>query len=266
MPSSRSPDQRPARLRARAMAHHPAPPAGVGLARAAGGRRAGLRAAGLALALLLGGLVGGPAALRAEGAAGAAPGAGEGIPAGPEAAAEYARLRAQVFDGPDLPVMGNPQGSFTIVEFSDYNCPFCRRTAPEVTAFLASHPQVRLVVHEVPIFGEGSREAATVALAAARQGRYAEFHRAMMAAHGKAGRASALRVARGLGLDMDRLERDMQSDAVVTRIETSLDLADRIGLMGTPSFVIGEQSLFGYLGRDDLAELVAEAEKKAGAR
>ena len=244
-------------------APRPAPPARAAFAAAAGPGRAarrrhpgGLRAAGLALAVLLGGLAAGPAAVRAE----------AGPEAAPEAAAEYARLRAEVFDGPDLPVMGNPQGSFTIVEFSDYNCPFCRRTAPEVTAFLASHPQVRLVVHEVPIFGEGSREAATVALAAARQGRYAEFHRAMMAAHGKAGRASALRVARGLGLDMDRLERDMQSDAVVTRIETSLDLADRIGLMGTPSFVIGEQSLFGYLGRDDLAELVAEAEKKAGAR
>ncbi|WP_347266744.1 DsbA family protein [Paracoccus sp. (in: a-proteobacteria)] len=173
--------------------------------------------------------------------------------------AEVAAIKRAVFDAPDLPVMGHAQGDAVLVEFSDYNCGFCRKTAPEVTALIESDPALKVVVHEIPIFGEGSREAAKVALAVRNQGRYPEFHRKMMAMRGKAAKASALRVAREMGLDMARIERDMESPEITARIETSLALADDIGLVGTPSFVAGDRAIFGYLSRADLAELVTEA-------
>lgn len=174
-------------------------------------------------------------------------------------AAEIAAIKRAVFDAPDLPVMGNARGDVVLVEFSDYNCGFCRKSAPEVTAFLKSDPGVKLVVHEIPIFGEGSHHAARAALAARAQGKYPQFHRALMAMRGRAEEASVLRVAREVGLDVARLQRDMEAPEITARIERSLQLADEIGLVGTPSFVVGDRAVFGYLPRADLAELVAEA-------
>lgn len=181
------------------------------------------------------------------------------LPAAAPAADDERALRQAVFDDPGAPVLGNPQGRVTLVEFSDYNCGFCRKTMPEVAAFLSAHPEVRVVVHETPIFGEGSRYAAMAALAADRQGRYPAFHRALMQMPGRAEKASVLRAARAVGLDTDRLERDMQAPEITAQIESTLDLADRIGLVGTPSFVAGDQAVFGYLSRDDLAALAGVA-------
>jgi len=173
--------------------------------------------------------------------------------------AEIAEIKRAVFDDPTSPVMGNPQGDVTLVEFSDYNCGYCRQAAPTVQGLLTSDPGVKLVIHEIPIFGEGSRYAAKAALAAAKQGRYPEFHAALMGMKGKAEKASVLRVARDLGLDAARLERDMEAPEITARIEKSLNLADEIGLAGTPSFVAGDRAVFGALPAEDLAELVAEA-------
>ncbi|WP_353143948.1 DsbA family protein [Paracoccus sp. (in: a-proteobacteria)] len=173
--------------------------------------------------------------------------------------AEIAAIKQAVFSGPGLPVMGNAQGDTVLVEFSDYNCGFCRKTAPQVMALLQADPKLKLVVHEIPIFGEGSRYAAMAALAAQAQGKYPEFHRALMGMRGKAEKPSVLRVARQVGLDVDRLQRDMQAPEITQRIERSLELADEIGLVGTPSFVIGDRAIFGYLSKADLTEIVAEA-------
>ena len=172
---------------------------------------------------------------------------------------EIAAVRNAVFNDPDAPVMGNPQGKTVLVEFSDYNCGFCRKSMPEVAALLKSDPKLKLVIHEIPIFGEGSRHAAMAALAARDQGKYPEFHRALMSMKGKAEEASVLRVAREVGLDVERLQRDMKSRRITAQIDRSLSLADEIGLVGTPSFVVGERAVFGYLSTADLAELVAEA-------
>lgn len=175
--------------------------------------------------------------------------------------AEIAAIKNNVFNDPEAPVMGNPKGDVTLVEFSDYNCGFCRKAAPDVARFLQSDPGVKLVVHEIPIFGEGSRYAAKAALAAQKQGKYTEFHRAMMGMKGSAEKASVLRIAREIGLDIKQLQRDMEDPAITAQIEQSLLLADQIGLSGTPSFVAGERAVFGALPREDLAELVADARK-----
>lgn len=173
--------------------------------------------------------------------------------------AEIAQIKNAVFNDPASPVMGNPKGDVTLVEFSDYNCGFCRKAAPTVAALLKSDPGIKLVIHEIPIFGEGSRYAAMAALAAGRQGKYTQFHRSMMALNGRAEKASVMRVARAIGLDVARLEKDMKDPAITAQIEASLELADQIGLAGTPSFVAGDRAVFGALPQEDLAELVAEA-------
>lgn len=173
--------------------------------------------------------------------------------------AEIAAIKDAVFNTPGAPVMGNPQGDAVLVEFSDYNCGFCRKTMPEVRALLKSDPQLKLVVHEIPVFGEGSRYAAMAALAAQKQGKYTAFHEALMKMRGKAEKASVLRVAREVGLDVAQLKRDMQSPGITAQIESSLALADEIGLVGTPSFIAGNRAVFGYLPKAELAELVAEA-------
>lgn len=87
---------------------------------------------------------------------------------------------------PNAPVLGNPDGDVTVVEFFDYNCPYCRRAAPEVDALIAADPNIRLVYREWPILGDGSVYAARAALAARKQGKYGEFHKAMMALKGRA--------------------------------------------------------------------------------
>lgn len=173
--------------------------------------------------------------------------------------AQIAAIKNAVFNGPGLPVIGNPKGDVTLVEFSDYNCGFCRKAMPEVAKFLDSDPGIRLVIHEIPIFGEDSRYAAMAALASQKQGKYPEFHSALMQIRGKAEKASVLRAARGVGLDVAQLERDMQAPEITARIDSSLELADEIGVAGTPSFIAGNRAVFGYLPKDELAELMAEA-------
>lgn len=181
---------------------------------------------------------------------------------GAHSAQEIAAIKHAVFNDPASPVLGNPAGRVTLVEFSDYNCGFCRKAAPEVAALLQAEPDVKLVIHEIPIFGDGSRYAAAAALASQKQGLYPEFHAALMSMKGKAEKASVLRAARGVGLDVAQLTRDMAAPEITNQIEASLALADDIGLSGTPSFIAGDRAVFGYLPKEELSELVAQARAK----
>ena len=126
-------------------------------------------------------------------------------------AAEVARAdvlsnqRALLEQDTNAPVLGNPDGDVTVVEFFDYNCPYCRRAMDEVQGLMDADANVRLVYREWPILGEGSVFAAKAALAARKQGKYEEFHWAMMSMNGRAEEASVLRVAAEVGLDIDQL-------------------------------------------------------------
>ena len=160
---------------------------------------------------------------------------------------------------PNAPVLGNPDGDVTVVEFFDYNCPYCRKVKPEVEALLSSDQDVRVVYHEWPILGEGSVFAARAALAARKQGKYNEFHWAMMAMNGRAEQASVLRVAEEVGLDLVQLRRDMDAPEVTEHIETTMRLAQSLGFNGTPSFVIRDALLPGILSFEELQGFVTEA-------
>lgn len=157
---------------------------------------------------------------------------------------------------PNATVVGNPDGDVTVVEFLDYNCSFCRRVMPEVEEMIANDPNVRVVYREWPILGEGSVFAARAALAARNQGLYEPFHVAMMSLNERAEEASVLRVAREIGLDIDQLLIDMEAPEIDEHIQTSMELTRALGFNGTPSFVIGNELVRGYVEADVLGQQV----------
>lgn len=158
---------------------------------------------------------------------------------------------------PNAPVIGNVDSETVIVEFFDYNCPYCKRAATDVKALLAVDNDVRVVYREWPILGEGSVFAARAALAARAQGKYEEMHWALMEMRGRAEEASVLAAARSLGLDIDQLATDMNSDDVSAHIEASSSLAQSLGFTGTPAFVIGDALVPGAVPLSDLQGYLA---------
>lgn len=159
----------------------------------------------------------------------------------------------------DDPVAGNPAGAVTVVEFFDYRCPYCKAVAKEMIATLQAEGDVRIVFKEFPILGADSELAARAALAADLQGKYLPFHQALMAHKGALDRAAILDIAGTTGLDVGRLEIDMDSAAVETIIARNLALADALDIGGTPAFVIGDTLVPGAIDMKTLRDHVAKA-------
>lgn len=151
----------------------------------------------------------------------------------------------QIFRQPNAAIAGDPDGDITVVEFFDYNCGYCRRGLSDVVKLVESDPKVRVVFKELPILSKGSEEAARVALAARNQGKYWELHRALLEARGRANEASALKLAEGLGFDMEQLKADMDSEEVKAEIAQAEALAKKMGINGTPHFLVGDRSIPG---------------------
>ena len=156
---------------------------------------------------------------------------------------------------------GNPKGDVTIVEFTDYNCGFCRASVPDVQRLLKSDGNIRLVYRELPILSQSSRDAALWALAAARQGKHKAFHDALFAG-GRADEANIATAARKAGLDMAAARAFAASPQTSQEIERNLALMQQIGFNGTPTFIIGDQILEGALGYDALKRAVEKARQK----
>ena len=152
---------------------------------------------------------------------------------------------AELFKSTSAPVAGNPAGDVTVVEFFDYNCGYCKKAFPDLAKVVEGDKQVRVVLKEFPILSKGSEEAAKVALAARMQGKYWEFHRAMLELPGQANEASALRVAEKAGLDMARVKREMNSAEVRKEIDDTRKLAQKMGIQGTPHFLVGDKVIPG---------------------
>ena len=168
-----------------------------------------------------------------------------------------------IYRSPNSSVAGDPDGDITVVEFFDFNCGYCKRGLPEVQKLIQNDKKVRVVFKELPILSKGSEEAAKVALAAKRQGKYWEFHQAMLGSKGQANEASALKVAGSLGLDLEKLKTDMASDAVKTELDDMKALASKMGINGTPHFLVGDKSIPGAPEdlHDQLEKLVTEFRK-----
>jgi protein-disulfide isomerase len=179
------------------------------------------------------------------------------------AAKSVLKTRAdEVLRDPDSPVGGNPQGDVTLVEFFDYNCPYCKQVAPHMTKAEATDPKLRVVYKEFPILGPNSSFAAKAALAAHRQGKYVPFHRALMEVKGTVAESSVLEAAGRIGLDLVRLKADMADRAIQAAIDRNLALARALNINGTPGFVIGEQIVPGAVDLATLERLIREAREK----
>lgn len=173
-------------------------------------------------------------------------------------------LRKALERDPTAPVLGNPDGDVTLTEFFDYNCPFCRKMVGPIHRLILSDPNLRVVFREWPVFGPDSEDAARVSLASLSQGRYWQTHQAIFSIRGKANADSARLAAAKAGLDMTRLERDIQSERVERHITYSFLLADHMGLVGTPSFIAGDEGAFGEYSLEDLRGLVQRARESLG--
>jgi protein-disulfide isomerase len=179
-----------------------------------------------------------------------------------KASQAVAQHRRNVFDDPATPVGGNPRGNATIVEFFDYRCPYCKQVQPALGRLLAQDGNLRLVYKELPILGPASVTAAHAALAAQRQGKYEAFHAAMMGAHGQITDDTVYQIAGSVGLDVDRLKRDMASPEIARQLKANLELADLLDIHGTPAFVIGDHVVPGAVDLDALKTMVADSRKQ----
>ncbi len=167
--------------------------------------------------------------------------------------------RADLEDPGMLPVLGNPEGDVTLVEFFDYRCGFCRAVAADVLDAVEDDGNVRLIMREFPILGQDSVEAAQVALAASKQGVYQEFHLKLMTEVPSVNGERALALANSMGLDMDRLRADMQAPEINAELRRSFQVAEALDIGGTPAFVIAGQVVPGAISREQMEDLIAEA-------
>src|SRR5436305_1230091 len=168
-----------------------------------------------------------------------------------------------LFNSPRQVVLGNPQGDVTFVEFFDYNCGYCKRALNDMVEIMGKDPKLKVVLKEFPVLGPGSVEAAQVAVAVRMQDKsgkkYLEFHQKLLGGRGQADKAKALAVAKEIGLDMTRLEKDLKSDEVTASIAESMKLAEALGLNGTPSYVIGSDVVVGAVGLTALGDKIKAA-------
>ncbi len=167
--------------------------------------------------------------------------------------------RAALTDHPMSPVSGNPDGEVTLVEFFDYQCVYCKRSLGPLMELLESEGGLRIVWKELPVLGPVSRFAARASMAAHRQGRYLEFHVAVMGAAGGLSEERVMDIAGRVGLDVERLRRDMADPAIEAYLDETYRLATDLGIDGTPAFVIGDTLVPGAVGGARLKELIAEA-------
>ena len=168
-----------------------------------------------------------------------------------------------IFNSPRQVVLGNKDGDVTFVEFFDYNCGYCKRAMGDMLDLMKADPKLKVVLKEFPVLSQGSVEAAQVAVAVRMQDptgkKYLDFHQKLLGGRGPADKARALAVAKDVGLDMAKLEKDMASPEAKATIEENFKLAEDMGMNGTPSYVIGKQIVVGAVGLDGLKEKIGMA-------
>jgi protein-disulfide isomerase len=168
----------------------------------------------------------------------------------------------EIFSADTAMIGGNPNGDVTLVEFFDYHCSFCRLAQPDIVKLLKQDPNVRVVFKEYPVLGPQSITASRAAIASAKQGKYVQYHMALMGLQEPLTDAAIYRVAGEVGLDVARLKEDMKSEDIDNVMAANLKLAKKLGIDGTPSFIVGTQLMQGLVPYETLTETIAKARKK----
>ncbi len=174
----------------------------------------------------------------------------------------------QIFRSPDAPIAGNPKGDITVVEFFDYNCGYCKKAFGDVAKLIEKDKSVKLVLKELPILSKGSEEGTRVALAAKAQGKYWEVHRALLNMRGQISEQTALAAAEKAGLDMTKLKTDMKSEAVTQEITRVRELAQAMGIQGTPHFLVADRAIAGAPQNllDVMSKHIEDVRKEGGCK
>jgi protein-disulfide isomerase len=168
----------------------------------------------------------------------------------------------ELLGDPDSPISGNPNGDVTVVEFSDYQCPYCKKAYSSIKGVVATDGKVKLVYKDLPILGEASKIAALAALAARNQNKHAAMHNALMEFNGRLDRDQIMTLAGSAGLDVGQLQKDMEDPKLKQIIERNVALAAALGVRGTPAFVVGKQFVPGAVDADTLKQLIQDARTK----
>ncbi len=174
------------------------------------------------------------------------------------------QLAGAVADSPRAIVVGNPKGDVTLVEFFDYNCGYCKKAMSDLKSLMQSDPKLRVVLRDFPVLGQDSVEASLAAVAAKNQfsgDRYWEFHQKILESRGRIGKDRVFAVAKEMGADMVRLQKDLESAETRAAVEETMRFADALRLQGTPAFVVGKEVIFGAVGLEPLKTAVASTRK-----
>ena len=169
--------------------------------------------------------------------------------------------KQEIFNPAEGTIIGNPKGDVTVVEFFDYNCGYCKSMFQAIIEALKDDPKIRLVLKELPILGPSSVTAARAALAARKQDKYRDIHLALLSHKGGLNDDAIMQIAKGIGLDVKKLQADMQSPEITAIIAKNRNLADELGIDGTPALFIGSAFVPGAIQKDQLVELIASARK-----
>lgn len=156
--------------------------------------------------------------------------------------------------------VGNPSGNVTLVEFFDYNCGFCKKALSDIRTLEKSDPKLRIVLKDFPVLGPDSLEASKVALAVKQQisgDKLFDYHTRLLNTHGRVNGDKAVSLARDMGLDMARLQRDMAGPDVKAALQENAALGEKLGLTGTPTFIVGDEVISGAVGLDPLRQAIA---------
>ncbi|MFO1134462.1 MAG: DsbA family protein [Rhodoblastus sp.] len=172
-------------------------------------------------------------------------------------------VKRQIFDSKYQVVVGNPEGKITLVEFFDYNCGYCKKALSDLSKLAKDNPDLRIVLRDFPVLGPGSLEAAQVAMAVGKQfqgEKFWAFHQKLLTGR-QAGKEQALAAARETGADMNKLEKDMKSPDIRAGYEEVMQVADKLSLTGTPSWVVGKEVIVGAIGYAELNGKIANYRK-----
>jgi protein-disulfide isomerase len=169
-----------------------------------------------------------------------------------------------LFSSPHQANVGNPKGDAALVEFFDYNCHYCKGALPDIAKLMQGDPNLKIVLKDFPVLGPGSVEAAKVASAVRNQlhgDKFWQFHFKLLGMHGPVGKTEALAVAKEMGVDMDQLNKDMESPEVMAGLQEVMHMADALQINGTPTFVVGQEVVVGAVGYDELKQKIDSVHK-----
>ena len=175
-------------------------------------------------------------------------------------ASALSQSRDALLNSPGDYTAGNPSGDVTVVEFFDYNCGYCKRALTALQALMKADPKIRVVLKDFPVLGPESVEASRVALAAKKQlkgEKTFEYHMKLMETRGRINGERAIALAKEMGVDVARLQKDMEAPEVKTTLQENVSLGDKLGLSGTPAFVIGNEVISGAVGLEPMRRTVA---------